>query len=89
MAAIAYRIDGTPRTYSQLFPLGPGATYDDYGVNPTPLGIPKTITLAGSGVVTATASTPTITIGHSSTVTVPHSSTVTVTQTDALILPEE
>lgn len=60
MAATLYRIDGTARTYSGLFPTGAGATYDLYGSVPfvpfmgearsvqlaqrTTVGVPQTVT---------------------------------------------
>lgn len=84
MAATLYRIDGTPRTYSQLFPTGAGATYDDYGASPfngeprtvqlgqrSRLGLPQTTSSALPGVSTTT-------IGHPTTARLPQRSTLRI-----------
>lgn len=82
-----YRIDGTHRTYTQLFPIGNGAKYDDYGYQPATGH--KKVTIPGHGHIRVASDRPTITVASSPRVTVPHSSTVTVTQTSTITLPEE
>lgn len=88
MAAVLYRIDGSQRAFSGLFPEGAGASYDDYGVAVF-AGTPKTITIAGSGNVTVSGLAPIVTVASSDHITVPQSTTVAVAQTATITLPEE
>jgi hypothetical protein len=48
MSAVLYRLDGTARTYTDLFPVGSGAVYDDYGVRPY-TGPARSVQLASHG----------------------------------------
>lgn len=71
MSATLYRIDGTHRTYTQLFPIGNGAIYDNYGVTPF-TGAPRVITIGQHS---------TVRLNESTTVGIRQRSTVRLTQT--------
>jgi hypothetical protein len=78
MALTLYRIDGIPRTYSQLFPKGAGALYDDYGVQPF-TGQPCAVQLPQRS---------TLRLAQSTRANVPGISTVRCPQTAATRLPQ-
>lgn len=87
MAATLYRIDGTQRTYSQLFPKGAGALYDDYGVQPF-TGEPRTVQLAQRSTTRLAQSTRTSMPGVS-TVRCPQTAATRLPQRSTLRIPKE
>lgn len=70
MAATLYRIDGTQRTYSQPFPTGANAIYDDYGVS----------VFTGVAHIVQIPMRSTVSISQPSTVGVGHRAKVRITQ---------